>query len=540
MSASLPLEPVHLRRADTNERFVAFAFAGAEMMAEADPDGTLTYATGAFRSRLGEAAEAFVGRPVSTLVAPSDHEALGMALMMLTQRGRLSPMLVRMADPQRSQLAMAGIMLSGPGRPARLCLTFARPPEPATALLRPGTAQRFARAAEARVRDQTCQDIYLLEISSLAGRSVVDPAMVDRAFEQLAPLTAASELAPGRYGVLDVPDASDDALTRPGALQAALQVQGVQVHVEATRLSLAARGLTPTQAARALRQALSTFTRGGIRGLSEAGLDHELSGYMQRAGRKSDILRRVMRDGRFSLSYQPIVHLSDRRPHHYEALIRPKPIPEIPLDGPQDFIMLVEALGLADELDLRIARMACDRAIASGATVAFNISGQSVQNPVFRKRLVNMLRNHAVCAAKLVIVEVTETAEIEDTAEALATADALRSIGIPFCLDDFGAGAADVRLLRALTPDIVKLDGSYVPGIATAGRERSFIAGMVEMARAVGAEVVAERIETEAEAATLAGLGVTYGQGWLFGRPDELPDARSRVAVRAGEKESWG
>jgi EAL domain-containing protein (putative c-di-GMP-specific phosphodiesterase class I) len=86
----------------------------------------------------------------------------------------------------------------------------------------------------------------------------------------------------------------------------------------------------------------------------------------------------------------------------------------------------------------------------------------------------------------------------------------------------------------------VKLDGSYVPGITAPGRDRAFVAGMVEIARAVGAEVVGERIETEAEATVLAGLGVGYGQGWLFGRPEDLPALHRTVGIRAGEKESWG
>jgi len=100
-------------------------------------------------------------------------------------------------------------------------------------------------------------------------------------------------------------------------------------------------------------------------------------------------------------------------------------------------------------------------------------------------------------------------------------------------------------VLRAITADIVKLDGSYVPGVTRGGRERAFVAGIIAIARAAGAEVVAERIETEAECEALAALGAAYGQGWLFGRPAPLPTAdqperRVLNGRRRGEKESWG
>ena len=90
--------------------------------------------------------------------------------------------------------------------------------------------------------------------------------------------------------------------------------------------------------------------------------------------------------------------------------------------------------------------------------------------------------------------------------------------------------------------DIVKLDGSYVSGIVADGRQRAFLTGMVEIARASGAAVVAERVETEAEAEALQAIGVDYGQGWLFGRPGALPvPAVAPVARRKGEmQESWG
>jgi len=193
---------------------------------------------------------------------------------------------------------------------------------------------------------------------------------------------------------------------------------------------------------------------------------------------------------------------------------------------------------MADELDLAVARRTCDAAAAAGTQIAFNISSQSAQNAGFRERLLRLLAENATSRPSLVSIEMTETAEIEDLAEATRTAEALRAVGVPFCIDDFGAGTADVRLLRALGADIVKLDGSYVRGVAQAGRERAFVAGIVEIARAAGAEILAEHVETEDEARALLSMGVRYGQGWLFGRPGPLPGrepgARQNAARPSG------
>jgi EAL domain-containing protein (putative c-di-GMP-specific phosphodiesterase class I) len=212
-------------------------------------------------------------------------------------------------------------------------------------------------------------------------------------------------------------------------------------------------------------------------------------------------------------------------------------------------VVLVEALGLAGDLDRMVAGLASEAAATSTVPIAFNLSAQSVQNAGFRDRLLGLLATSPACRAGRLIVEMTETAEVDDIAEAARTALALRSSGIMFCLDDFGAGAADMRLLRALPADLVKLDGSYVAGVVRDGRERGFVAGMIDIAHAVKAAVVAEQIETEPEAATLLAMGVSYGQGWLFGHPAPLPsggaghpaarplpNARRRGAAR----ETWG
>jgi EAL domain-containing protein (putative c-di-GMP-specific phosphodiesterase class I) len=531
------------RRVD-NERFVAFAFAGADMLVETDAAGIVTYAAGAFRSRFRQPPEAFIDHAVRELVAPVDHQALNAALAQLAERGRLLPLMVRLSDPERTPLALAGMVLPVQGHPLRLCLSFARAAAPLpSGGPQPGTPQALARAAEERLRAGTPSDLDLLEIVGDGDLVISSSEAIGEAIGAAAPDSVASEIAPGRFGLLGPEGTEADLLAVTDLLEAALQKQGIKVSISARHLALAAKELTPSQTVRALRQALNVFAREGTEGLGKAMFGGGLAGYIRQAGAQAASVRQAIRGSRFNLVFQPIVGLADRIPHHFEALIRPQPIPDCTFSGPQDFVMQVEVLGLADELDLAVARLACEAADKSGAPVAFNLSGQSVQNNSFRNSLVKLLTASQARKAGLILVEMTETAEIEDFDLAKLTAEALRSLDVPFCLDDFGAGATDIRLLRALNPDIVKLDGSYIPGIVHDGRERAFVSGMVEIARAARAEVVAERVETEAEASALKRLGVQYGQGWLFGRPGPLPSTRPSgrhtAARRLGEKEEW-
>ncbi len=526
-------------RRSEHDRFVAFAFAGADLVLETDASGTIAYAAGAFHSLFGRPAEVFIGQHLSTLVAVCDREALSGALALLAERGRLPPMLVRLADAVRSPFSFAGLVLPAASGPRRLCLSFARPPAPLAAIRHSAHgAHAFARLAEGRLREQACGEMGLVETKGEDGVVLRAAETISQALEQAVPEAVASEIAPGRFGLL-CPLGAGVAAVGP-AVQAELGRHGIDVAVKAHALPLGGEGLSPLQVARALRQAVAVFARDGGEGLEKSGFASGLAGYLRRAKGQAATLRRAITTGAFSLAFQPIVALAGGRSHHWEALIRPEQGSGCGIAEPQDFVLMVEALGLSEDLDLAVARLAADAAATSGCAIAFNVSGQSVQSAPFRDRLLALLGRHAARTSGLLTVEVTETAEIEDLAQAQQTREALRRLGVPFCLDDFGAGAADIRLLRALKPEIVKLDGSYIPGIAAEGRERAFVAGMVEVVRAASAAVVAEQIESEAEAQTLRGLGVDYGQGWLFGRPGPLPKSKFVAAPSAlGGVEVW-
>ncbi len=519
------------------ERFVAFAFAGANLVVETDGQFRIGYAAGSFRTEFLAEPDSFIGRSLRDLLAPADHEALDAACRLLMERGRLLPMTVRLGNRRHTRLALAGLMLPSADGPPRLCFTLSPLPLPAGGALT--TLRTLLRAGETRLREGAAGTLGLVEVLS-PGDGPGHNEAVGAALNALMPEAVTTEIVPGRFGVVTA-TGEEGLVTALRMLERELAAQGLDVMVASTPVSLTADGLTAAQATRALRHALVSFARDGTAGLERAGFAHGLAGYVKRAGTHATALRRAIRAGRFDLAYQPIVTLGSGVVHHYEALIRPLPVPECHMASPQDFILLVETLGLADEVDLTVAQKVCDAAAAERVMVAFNLSGQSAQDPACRVRLLELLSAHPARKSGLVGVEMTETADMDDMAETARTADALRGLGIPFCLDDFGAGAADVRLLRTVRPDIVKLDGSYMAGATEHGRERAFLAGLIEIARAAGAEIVAERIETPDEAEAVRALGAQYGQGWLFGRPGTLPKAPPTAPARRrkGAKESW-
>ncbi|MBX9701281.1 MAG: EAL domain-containing protein, partial [Acetobacteraceae bacterium] len=317
---------------------------------------------------------------------------------------------------------------------------------------------------------------------------------------------------------------ADDFTRIASAIEAVARQGGLDAAVATTTLPLESEGLSPLQATRALRYALGAFAGGGGTALAEAGFAEGLAGFVAQACERAEALRRVIAERRFRLAFQPIVALDDRRVHHFEALLRPIATPgSASPAGPQEFVTFAETVGLSEDLDWAVVETCAEAARkADGTRIACNLSGLSLQSPAFRDRLLALLRAEPDLVPRL-LIEITETAEIEDEPAAVATVEALRALGLPLCIDDFGAGAAAFRYLRAFRVDYVKIDGQYVQAALTSAQDRGFVAAMVDLARTVGAKVVAERIETEAEAAAMRELGVGYGQGWLFGKPGRLP-----------------
>ena len=141
-------------------------------------------------------------------------------------------------------------------------------------------------------------------------------------------------------------------------------------------------------------------------------------------------------------------------------------------------------------------------------------------------------------------LEVTEGVLIEDVEAVVDTLRALRTLGVRIAIDDFGTGYSSLSYLRRLPADVVKIDRSFVQDLGANGRSTTLVASIIELARSLHLEVVAEGVETAEQHAVLERLACSHAQGYLFGRPlpagEHDPAAPSRVPVGPVEMRAAG
>jgi EAL domain-containing protein (putative c-di-GMP-specific phosphodiesterase class I) len=174
-----------------------------------------------------------------------------------------------------------------------------------------------------------------------------------------------------------------------------------------------------------------------------------------------------------------------------------------------------ERLGRVHELGRTIRRsVALDMEGAAGLTVFVNVHSRELADEALFTPDQGLSRH-----AKTVVLEITERASLEGVPDVRTRVGALRRLGYRIAVDDLGAGYAGLTTFAALEPDIVKLDMALVRGVDREAIKRRLISSMVAVSKESGVLVVAEGVETEAEAQILKELGCDLLQGFLFGRP---------------------
>ncbi len=213
--------------------------------------------------------------------------------------------------------------------------------------------------------------------------------------------------------------------------------------------------------------------------------------------------------------FQPIVHLETMTVCGAEALARFESEPR----NPALWFSEAAMLDMAVELDIAAIRSALERLdeLPEDAYLSLNASPATVVSAQLHEVL-------ATVPGERILLEITEQAAIADYDPVVTALRALREAhGIRVAVDDAGAGYASLNHILRLRPDVIKLDVALTRGVDADATRQALARALVEFGRSIGATIVAEGVETQAELDMLVWLGVTCGQGYFLARPGELP-----------------
>ncbi|MGH3798799.1 MAG: putative bifunctional diguanylate cyclase/phosphodiesterase [Pseudonocardiaceae bacterium] len=232
--------------------------------------------------------------------------------------------------------------------------------------------------------------------------------------------------------------------------------------------------------------------------------------------------RQALDSGQFDVHFQPQLALLTRRVIGVEALVRWHH-PEFGMLDPREFVTVVEATGLIDPLtdfvldrSLRQCRSWLDRGLS--LSIAVNLSVRNLADTAFPRRVADALQRHQV-PPELLGLELTESAVMSDPERALPVLRGLHGLGVRIAVDDFGTGYSSLAYLRRLPVDEVKIDKSFVFGLASDLGDLAVVRAIVELGHSLGLIVVAEGVEQDATRHQLEEMGCDVAQGFLISRP---------------------
>ncbi len=238
-------------------------------------------------------------------------------------------------------------------------------------------------------------------------------------------------------------------------------------------------------------------------------------------------LRRAIERHEFLMNYQPIISLDNLAITGFEALVRWHH-PERGQVSPGQFIPIAEETGLIVPLGLWVLQESCqqlsswqqmiDSEHAPALKMSVNLSVKQFSQPDLIDRIDQFL-NQMQLQSHLLTLEITESALMDNPEAASQVLKSLRDRNIQLAIDDFGTGYSSLSYLHRFPVDILKVDRSFVNRIEDHANGLRIVEATLAMAQSLGMKVVAEGVETQAQASLLQQLGCAYAQGYLFSKP---------------------
>jgi EAL domain-containing protein (putative c-di-GMP-specific phosphodiesterase class I) len=244
-------------------------------------------------------------------------------------------------------------------------------------------------------------------------------------------------------------------------------------------------------------------------------------------------IRDALTDDRLSLHTQPIRNLASGGIERYELLLR-MTTDEGELLPAASFIEAAERAGMVQELDRwvvgrALALIAERERLGSPLSLHINLSGASLTDVSVLEFIERRLDEGGTDPSSCTF-EITETASVYDYGAAAGFADRLTDFGCQVAIDDYGAGFGPFHYLKTIPFDLIKIDGSFVRDMPRSDADQLTVQAIVQIARGLGKETIAEYVQDDQTAEMLREYGVDMAQGFHLGRPVELDEAFAETA----------
>lgn len=518
------------------DRFLAFAFCGADVLMEVGADGRVSYSLGRTQRYFGVPPEALQNRAFEELAYGPDASMMAELVKRLRLSGRLERVKVRFQGQWSEPVAatLSGIVL--PHSPDCLYLTINRSSfanataETAKSVVQ--GAEDFAALAERRIRQAT-QSGESYELTLINLGDATPAGMKPEAVKALSEGTEANlrawsvdgasvgKLDDNKFGVIH------ERSVQPTHIQKSLtemaQVFDAGIKISANTLDLKGDNMSEEDVNRALVYSLNRYIEESGANFTPKSLAESYANAVDESLTMVTTFRNNMISNNFTLVYQPIVDLKTWQIHHYETLARLKQGGK--LLPPSRYIGFAEEFGVIHEFDEMILAKAIvalktNKELSKKTVVTVNLSGRTITNPAFIQNLLMTLVENKELLPRLMF-ELTETSEVKDLEECNKILQKIRSFGCQVAIDDFGAGAAAFNYLKSLRVDYVKIDGSYIRDAFDTPYGKPFLKAISGLATDMRIKTIGEMVEDNRTMWLLSDLGVDYGQGYFFTRPTE-------------------
>ena len=387
-------------------------------------------------------------------------------------------------------------------------------------------------------------------------------AVAGRLMECVRPTDTAARLGGDEFAVLieDLASPGDYAVVATRvleSLQPAFHIHGKDIFVRGS-IGIAMCGGGENTADELLRNADVAMYMAKAEGKNRFELFNPSmhSAMLERLDIEADLRRAVERQ-EFVLHYQPTVVLQTGRIAGVEALVRWNH-PERGLVPPLEFIGIAEDTGLIVAIGEWVLREACrqtrqwhlEHSTEPPLRISVNLSARQLQQDGLVRMVEDVLADTGLDPSTLTL-EITESAVMNDHVTTIVRLNQLKALGVRIAVDDFGTGYSSLSYLRRFPIDVLKIDRSFVDGVADGPQKRALLRTIVDLGRTLNLETVAEGIEQPEELQQLRSLDCELGQGYYFARPldaesveelltrGELSPTSVVIELEGGTTEVW-